>query len=136
MFDKNRWAQFAALFTHIDEEAKELNKQTRPVAYRQHIGDGYFVSVNDGFMYVDIRKYFLPYSMQPGEEKPTKQGITLHQDEWTDLFNLMPIVHQMFPSLTNATACCHLSQLSFMTCMSCYPFNVPVYCHSADIFRT
>jgi len=39
---------------NIDEEAKELNKKTRSVAYRQHIGDGYYVSVTDGVMCVWI----------------------------------------------------------------------------------
>ena len=116
-----------SLFPHVDEEAKELNMQTRPVAYRQHIGYRYFVSVNEGFMCVNIRKYFLPYGMQPGKQKPTKHEIALRLDEWSELLNIVPMVHQMFPSLMNATACSHLSQLSFMTCMSCNPFNVPSY---------
>ena len=50
VFTKNRWAQFVLLLPDIDEEAKELNKQTRPIAYRRHIGDGYYVSVNAGYM--------------------------------------------------------------------------------------
>ena len=46
---------------HYFEEAKQLNRQSRPVAYRQHIGDGYYVSVNGGVMCVDVRKFYLPY---------------------------------------------------------------------------
>ena len=77
LFTNNRWAQFVALLPYIDEEAKQLNRQSRAVAYRQHIGDGYYVSVNEGFMCVDVRKFFLPYGLQPGEEKPTKEGIAV-----------------------------------------------------------
>jgi len=57
-FTKNRWAQFVALLPQIDEEAKELNRKTRPVAYRRHIGDGYYVTVNEGVFCVDIRLFF------------------------------------------------------------------------------
>ena len=60
-FNANRWAHFMTALPNIDEEAKELNKKTRSVAYRQHIGDGYYVLVTDGVMCVDICKYYVPY---------------------------------------------------------------------------
>lgn len=44
-FSQNRSAHFLA----VDEEAKELNRKTREVAYRQYTGDGFLVSVNDCF---------------------------------------------------------------------------------------
>jgi len=131
VFTKNRWAQFVSLLPCIDDEAKELNKQSRPVAFRQHIGDGYYVSVNDGFMCVDVRKYFLPYGMQRGDEKPTKRGIALRLDEWCELLKLVPLIHQMFPSLANALPCYaqgdHMNQLGWLDCTSCHPFGVPPY---------
>ena len=131
VFDKNRWAQFVALFAHVDKEAKELNRKTRPVAYRQHIGNGYYVCVNDGFMCVDVRKYFLPYGLQQGEEKPTKHGISIRLDEWLELLDLVPIIHQLFPTLMTATACYeqddHLNQLGFLACTSCNPFRASPY---------
>ena len=51
-FTQNCWACFFAKVPQVDEEAKELNRKTREVAYRRHIGDGFFVSVTDGFAYV------------------------------------------------------------------------------------
>ena len=131
VFTKNRWAQFVLLLPDIDEEAKELNKQTRPIAYRRHIGDGYYVSVNAGYMCVDVRKYFLPFGMQHGDEKPTKRGIALRLDEWAELLKLVPLIHQMFPSLANASPCYaqgdHLNQLGWLDCTSCHAFAVPPY---------
>jgi len=62
-FDANRWAHFIAVMVNVDDEAKELNRKTRPVVYRQHLGDGYYVSVTGGIMCIDFRKYFLPYGL-------------------------------------------------------------------------
>ena len=129
-FTMNRWAQFVALLPQIDEEAKELNRKTRPVAYRRHIGDGYYVTVNEGVFCVDIRLFFLPYGMKSGEEKPGRTGIALRLDEWSYLLEfVIPVVHQMFPSLSSAVACYeqedHLGQLGMMACTSCNPFANP-----------
>ena len=59
-FMRNCWARFLAVGPQVDEETKELNQKTRKVAYCEHIGDGFFMSVNDGFTYFRIRKYFMP----------------------------------------------------------------------------
>jgi len=75
-FNTNRWAHFVAVMANADEEAEELNRNTRPVVYRQHLGDGYYVSVTGGVMCVDFRKYYVPYGMpsdqfvQPSPESP------------------------------------------------------------------
>jgi len=127
-FTKNRWAQFTGLFTLLDTEAKELNRKTRPVAFRRHVGDGYYVSVNDGVMCVDIRKFFLPYGLQSGNERPTKAGIALRLSEWGEFYeDIVPIIHHLFPSLANAKPCYeedeHYGQLGMMACASCNPFD-------------
>jgi len=44
----SRWAHLVAIHKQVDIEAKELNCKTRPVAFRAHIGDGYYVSMKDG----------------------------------------------------------------------------------------
>ena len=124
----NRWAWLKALLPLIDQEAKELNRKTRPVAYRQHIGDGYYVSVNNGVMCVDIRKFFLPYGIEPGNERPTKRGISLRLEEWADFLSIVPVVQLIFPGLMNSTPCYeqndHLGQLGYFGCTSCNPFDV------------
>ena len=58
-FSTNRWAHFLAVLTNVDDEAKELNRKSRPVAYRHHIGDGYYVSVTGDVMCVDVRTFLM-----------------------------------------------------------------------------
>ena len=58
-FSTNRWAQFMTALPNIDDEAKELNRKSRPVAYRHHIGDGYYVSVTGDVMCVDVRTFLM-----------------------------------------------------------------------------
>lgn len=63
-------------FRTSTRKRNNCNRQSRPVAYQQHIGSGYYVSVNDGFMCVDVRKY----GVREGEEKPTQHSISLWLD--------------------------------------------------------
>ena len=94
---------------------------------RRHIGDGYYVSVNDEVMCVDIglRQFFVPYGLQPSDVRPTKSCIALRLDEWVELLNLVPLINQMIPSLARAKPCYdeHLGQLDWMACRSCHPFE-------------
>jgi len=68
----------------VDEEAKELNKKTRPIAYCPHIGDVYYVSVTSGVMCVDIRMYYVPYGLTGEQARQSKSGLALRLDEWVD----------------------------------------------------
>ena len=126
-FNTNRWAHFVAVMANIDEEAKELNRNTRPVDYRQHLGDGYYVSVTGGVMCVDFRKYYLPYGLPSDQVRPTKSGISLRLDEWADMMQVIPTIHASFPELAKAKRCSdeesHLGQLGWLQCTSCFPFG-------------
>ena len=44
-----RWANFILYCQQIDNEARELNLKTRPVAFRLHLSDGWYVSVTGGY---------------------------------------------------------------------------------------
>jgi len=126
-FNVNRWARFVALMTNVDEEAKELNRKTRPVAYRQHLGDGYYVTVTGGVMCVDFRKYYVPYGLPSDQIRPTKSGIALRLEEWADMLQVVPTIHATFPELATAKRCVnedsHLGQRGWMQCTSCFPFG-------------
>jgi len=106
-FTANRWVRFLSIASEVDKEAKELNRKTREVCYRRHIGDGFFVSVTDGFSCIGIRKYFMPYGLSaPGLERPTKAGISLNLDEWRDMILIaIPAIAQIFRALACAQAC-------------------------------
>jgi len=128
-FTQNRWARFLAIVSEVDEEAKELNRKTREVCYRRHIGDGFFVSVTDGFSCIGIRNYFMPYGLSmPGLERPTKAGISLNLDEWRDMMLIaIPAIAQIFPSLACAQVCyeapSHQTDAGKVACCSCNPFK-------------
>jgi len=126
-FNTNRWAHFVAVMANVDEEAKELNRKTRPVVYREHLGDGYYVSVTDGVMCVDFRKYYVPYGLPSDQVRPTKCGISLRLDEWANMMQVIPTIHAVFPGLMTAKRCVdeesHLNQLGWLQCTSCFPFG-------------
>ena len=130
-FTVNRWAHFVAVLAAVDEEAKELNRKTRPVAYRQHIGDAYYVSVTGGIMCVDIRKFYVPYGLTSGEVRPSKSGIALRIDEWVSLLEVIPHIHKVFPQLADAKRCVddssHMGQRGWMECSSCHPFGQDIH---------
>ena len=127
-FNANRWAHFRAILSHVDGEARELNRKARPVAYCQHIGDGYYVSVTSGIMCVDIRKFYLPYGLSNDQVRPSKSGIALRLDEWAEMLLSAPVIDAKFPSLAHAKPCAddesHMNQLGWLECRSCFPFQL------------
>ena len=126
-FTANRWAHFVAAVADIDDEAKELNRKTRPVAYRLHIGDGYYISVTGGIHCIDFRKFYVPYGLSYDQARPSKNGLSLRLDKWVHLMQVIPTVHVTFPDLANAKRCIdennYLSQRGWLQCISCFPFG-------------
>jgi len=116
------WAYLQRYLTKIDEEARELNRKARPVNYRVHLGHGIYASVSDGYMCVDLRRFYIPYGLQ-GEHniRPTKEGLALRlEDEWSALLDPMPVIHAANPELATAKPCCdnddHANQLGMLCC--------------------
>jgi len=94
-----RWARFMSILEEVDIEAGEVNRQTRPVAYRAHIGKLYYVSVTSGYGSVDIRRFYIPYGLASENVRPTRNGIGLRLDEWAHLLKLLPTIHEQHPEL-------------------------------------
>jgi len=95
------WAYLQRYLIKIDEEARELNRKSRPVNYRVHVGRGIYASVSDGYKCVDLRRFYMPYGLQ-GEHniRPTKEGIALRlEDEWGALLDLLPVIYATNPEL-------------------------------------
>jgi len=59
-----RWARFMSIREKVDIEAREVNRQTRPGAYRAHIGELYYVSMTSGYGCVDIRRFYVPCGLR------------------------------------------------------------------------
>ena len=83
----------------VDIEAREINHHTRPVAYRAHIGDRYYVSVTTGYGCVDIRRFYIPYGLACEYVHPTRNGLGLRLDEWAHLLELVSTFHEWHPEL-------------------------------------
>jgi len=99
-----RWARLKSLLEEIDVEAKELNRETRHVCYKSYIGDNFFVSLNTGVRCVDFRKFYLPYGLEVGNEKPTRTGLALNLEEWNDFLASIPLVEMKYRRLAMAVS--------------------------------
>ena len=121
------WAYLRSHVQDIDREARELNKKTRPVRYRVHIGRGIYVSVSDGYLCVDLRQFYVPYGLNADSMRPTKRGIALRLDEWSLLLDQLPIIEATNSELAETKPCYqnsdHMNQLGMLCCHSCNPFQ-------------
>jgi len=55
--DSKQWANFLHYCEQIDDEMKVLICKTHPMDFFVYIGDGYFVSMKDGWNHLDITCY-------------------------------------------------------------------------------
>jgi len=94
-----RLARLMSIREKADIEAREVNRQTCPVAYRAHIGDLYYVSMTTGYGCVDIRRFYVPYGLASEYVCPTRNGLGLRLDEWAHILELVPTIHEQHPEL-------------------------------------
>jgi len=90
-----RWVNFILYCQQINNEAKELNLNTRPVAFRLHLGDGW---------YVWICRFYVPYGTSNEHVRPTRDGISLRLDKWAELLVVIPTIHERHPELARICA--------------------------------
>ena len=93
------WVNFVLYCQQINNEAKELNLKTRPVAFRLHLGDGWYVSVTGRYNCVDFRRFYVPYGRSHKHVCPTRDSISLRLNEWAELLVLIPTIHECHPEL-------------------------------------
>jgi len=93
------WVRFMSIREKVEIEAREVNHQTRPVAYREHIGNLYYVSVTSRYGCIDIRRFDVPYGLASENVHPTRSGIGLRFNEWAHLLSLLPTIHEQHPEL-------------------------------------
>jgi len=68
------------------------------VAFRLHLGDGWYVSVTGGYNCVDFRRFYIPYGTSHEHVRPTRDGISLCLDEWAELLVFIPTIHKCHPN--------------------------------------
>ena len=85
-FTPTHWASFVLYTNEIDTWLSKLT-QGEDVAYHNHHGGGWHVSLTKGFRCIDLRKFCVPF----GETncKATKTQIALRLHEWTSFKQAM-----------------------------------------------
>ena len=115
-----RWAQFRQSYDEIDLKVKALVAKEN-VHYCNHIGGGVHVSVNTGYLCIDLRKFYRPE--QQTEMKPTRQGIALRIKEWYSLKQVIDSINDNFPALGTAVPCYFSDDHGYQEdCKECYPY--------------
>jgi len=80
----------------FNNKAKQLNLKTHLVAFRVHLGGGWYVSMTDGYS-VNFRRFYVPYGTSHEYVHRTRNGISLRLDEWAELIVLIPTIHERHP---------------------------------------
>ena len=55
--------------------------------------------MTSGYGSVDIRHFYVPYGLAKENVRPTRNGIGLRLDEWAQLLELLPTIHEQHPEL-------------------------------------
>ena len=123
-FNSSAWTRFLSHFDEM-ERMVDLLKSNQHVDYHQHVGGRYYVSINNRFRCVNIRRYFLPPNCV--KEMPTRSGIALRLDEWSRLLQKIPSLNARLPELKGATSCSgsldHFNHQDYLNCKQCNPFQ-------------
>jgi len=71
---------------------------SRSVSCRVHIGDEYYVTINNSARVVDISQFLiLSYPLSCMRVYSTGEGVSLRFDEWAHLSTLLPSIHELHP---------------------------------------
>jgi len=123
-FTASRWASFLLCLDEIDHQLEKF-AAGRNVAYRNHYGGGWCVSVTSGFHCVDLRKFYMPVGET--EWKPTRIGIALRLSEWATFRNLINVVQRDHLAVANFTPCFlnqdHTTLEGMQVCRECNPYT-------------
>src|SRR6267154_3047320 len=104
-----------ALRNRIGAIDEALNQRNAAENYKDHLGAGIYVSVdNNG---VDLRRHW--YSEERCEIVPAKNGIFLSALEWTSFKLKLNELLTTHPELVDAEECFHIGT---MDCRECMPF--------------
>ena len=121
-----RWAAFRQKIDDVSTSAKAVATGDEGVKLCQHIGGAHYVSVTSGYHCVDFRKWYQPYGTKDGDIKPTKRGVALRFDEWSDLCTLATTISTAYSSLASALPCYydedHMNPTDWLNCDECHPF--------------
>jgi len=96
----NRWRKLIDYWEEINEEIKAFIHMSRSMFYRVHIGDEYYVTINNSARVVDISQFLiLSYPPSCMRVYSTSESVSLRFDKWAHLSTLLPSIHELHPEL-------------------------------------
>jgi len=96
----NHWRKLIDYWEEINEEMKAFIHMSRLVFCHVHIGDEYYVTINNSARVVDISQFLiLLYPPSYIRVYSTSEGVSLRFDEWAHLSTLLPSIHELHPEL-------------------------------------
>jgi len=106
MLTTKHWARLMSICKEIDVVVGEIKLHRIPfpyiylqfpMNYSAHIGDRYYVTVTLEYGCVDIRRFYVPYGEPEYVMHPTRNGLSLHLNEWAPLLELVPTIQERHP---------------------------------------
>jgi len=117
-FTGPRWSRLVGDMNGIDVMVQRANND-KPTDFKRHLGGRWHVSVKDGVLCVDFRRWY----MKDNDLHPTTSGITLTYGQWNKLKDAVETLQNEVPALTAISPCWHESQVEMEHCRECSPFN-------------
>ena len=96
----------------------ELNQ---PTFYRKHLGGNWYVTVQNGFKCVDIRKFWKPENVS--EICATRKGVALNFEQYRELKNGLHTLDSFIPELRDIIPCYSTQNHVLQDCKECSPNN-------------
>ena len=121
--DLEKWKKITCEADEIDSAIDKYDAEM-PVSYQKHLGENYYITMDNKYPLVNIRKWWMP----PGEDEivPTKKGASITFEQWKSVKDLMPEVQSKLGDLLEEVEFCecsesHQNQLGFLRCPRCNP---------------
>lgn len=121
--DLEKWKKITYYKDDVDSAIDQHDAEMQ-VAYNQHLGENYYMTIDNDYPVVNIRKWWMP----PGNDEivPTKKGAAITFDQWETLKELMPEVEKKIGDQLKEIEFCensesHQNQMGFLQCPRCNP---------------
>lgn len=115
--DVKKWKYFCDHIEQIQQSVRQYLIRGREGEYMLHLGNDLFLSVKNGVMCVDFRKWF---KNSANYMKPLKNGVALTLTEFEMLSKMLPEINEDIPDLETIIPC-QYTHNEEMLCDHCKP---------------
>ena len=117
----SRWLILEMLEKKIDASLLANSKGHQPQDLSEHLGGGYYATIENGRPYINIRKWFIS-DKENNTLKPTKKGVTLNVSQWEKVKWCFSVMRDFVPELLGSKVICfegHDNQMGYHSCPEC-----------------